>query len=158
MMELSSYSLEPGFVYACKDGTVIRTVVGSCVAVAVWESSLQIGGMCHFLYPKADSDCTPTARYGDVALVALLKMIRGLGGEKRFLAAHIIGGASKRMASQSDIGMRNIESARVSLQRHGIFIEAEDVGGFIGRKVLFDTATGQVAVLKVRTLRSTDWH
>ncbi len=36
-------------------------------------------------------------------------------------------------------------------------VASEDVGGKKGRKILFDTASGHVAVLKVHDLRREDW-
>ena len=47
--------------------------------------------------------------------------------------------------------------ARRALSRRGIRVASEDVGGSLGRKIVFDTGSGQVAVLKVRNIRKSDW-
>jgi chemotaxis protein CheD len=50
-----------------------------------------------------------------------------------------------------------VEIARKILREKGIAIASEDVGGSVGRKIVFDLATGHVAVLKVHKVRDEDW-
>lgn len=54
-----------------------------------------------------------------------------------------------RNRSWAGVGPRNVEAARQVLAQRGMRIAAEDVGGVLGRKVLFLTHTGGVWVKKL---------
>ncbi len=47
------YFLEPGYIFMTKKPTVISTVLGSSVAVCIFDPKRKIGGMNHFLFPYA---------------------------------------------------------------------------------------------------------
>jgi len=154
----ATYHLEPGYLYASSQGDVIRTVVGSCVAVCLWDKVRQVGGMCHFLYPSIHEADKATVRYGNVAVPALVRAVVECGAEAAALTAQIFGGAVPPQTTIDTAGPRNVEIARAVLKKKGISVISEDVGGTMGRKILFDTHTGHVAVLKVHRLRAGDWH
>ncbi len=44
------------------------------------------------------------------------------------------------------------------LKRHKIQVTSEDMGGIFGRKVMFNTHSGEVVVLKTPKVRQTDWY
>ena len=60
--------------------------------------------------------------------------------------------------NDKDIGRENIEIARKILSKRKISIISKDVGGEKGRKVVFNTDTNEIAVLKVDSLRDDDWY
>jgi len=74
------------------------------------------------------------------------------------LIAQVYGGARPSLDSTSSIGADNVRMAQRMLSRQGIAFASEDTGGVMGRKILFDTWTGETVVMKVNTLRSADWH
>jgi chemotaxis protein CheD len=76
--------------------------------------------------------------------------------DPRRLEAQIIGGAHVKGASthRSDAV---IASIRVFLERKGIRIVSEDVGGVLGRKIVFNTSTGDMMTVKTSRIRRTDW-
>ena len=158
MNKAVTYHLEPGFVYASAKGAVIRTVVGSCVAVCLWDRRLMAGGMNHFVHPVTRERDPRTTSFGNVALPVLVKMMRKeFDCRKADLQAQIFGGASPMNRGARSVGAENVAVARSFLDKTGIAVVSEDIGGYLGRKILFDTATGQAAILKVRQLRSGDW-
>ena len=53
---------------------------------------------------------------------------------------------SPGMKNSFEIGTRNIESARLTMQRLGLSIKAEDVGGNTGRTVRFYVADIRMTV------------
>ena len=109
------------------------------------------------MLPSTSSKEEATARYGNVATLGLLNMMEKSGSRPHNLLAQILGGASPLTNRGNRIGAKNAEVARAVLQRKGIVVCSEDVGGHMGRKVVFDTVTGQVMVLKVFELRDHDW-
>jgi chemotaxis protein CheD len=157
MAEPKTYHLEPGFVFAAREHVTIRTVLGSCVAVSLWDRALCYGGMNHFLYPAPGENEELTPRFGVGAIPALIRMMKELGSRRKNIEAQIFGGASQWGYESSTTGERNQRIARDMLQKYRLPIVSEDVGGYRGRKILFDTASGHVAVLKVHQLRQEDW-
>jgi chemotaxis protein CheD len=157
MVNHATYHLEPGYIFASVDGAVIRTVVGSCVAVCLWDDIRVSGGMNHFLYPEIKDKSKMTAQYGNVAIPALIRMMKKIGCSKRNLVAQVYGGGQLYDSKRNCVGQENAEVARQILRKNNIPIISEDVGGKMGRKILFDTCSGHVAVLKVHRLRQEDW-
>ena len=153
-----NYYVEPGYVYFSKKATLLRAVVGSCVAVCLWDKQRKCGGMNHFIKPLAQDKNDATAVYGNAGITALIKMMEDAGCEKSDVVAHILGGGAPDGESSPTLGERNVAAARETLQRKRIAILAEDIGGAIGRKIAFDTATGELAVLKTSNVRTGDWY
>lgn len=154
----ANYFLKPGYILVANSATVISTVLGSCVSVCIYDRKRKVGGMNHFQLPLIDKSNAATARYGNVATVALIGMMMDDGCRLKHLESQIFGGAFNAQVSEVDIGKENIRMAQRILRKKGIPIVSEDVGGQKGRKIVFDTATNEVAVIKVDKLRKGDWH
>jgi len=155
--KLETYHLEPGYIYIAESPTIIRTVLGSCVAVSLWDRKNHYAGMNHFLYPAITDKDKYTAQYGNVAVRALIKMMVECGCEKSHMEAQIFGGAKLHNTKKHSVGEENIKIAEDILRNNNIPIISKDTGGHLGRKILFDTTQGHAAVLKVRRLRNSDW-
>ena len=152
------YFLKPGFIYLPAKPTAISTVLGSSVAVSLWDRSLKIGGMNHFLYPYADTKEKATAQYGNIAIVTLIRMMKSNGADLSKMQAQIFGGAFNPEESNRNVGRENFKAARDILNGYRIKIISEDIGGELGRKVVFNTATCEIVILKVDRLRNSDWY
>jgi chemotaxis protein CheD len=153
-----TYHLEPGYIYFSRVPAVVRTVLGSCVAICLWDRRRSFGGINHFLYPFTKHRKEATPKFGNVAVSTLLRIMEEAGSLRSDLRAQIYGGGYPEGAEGPDIGAENVRVARRMLNRKGIRIVSEDVGGNLGRKIVFDTASGHVAVLKVGNIRKSDWH
>ncbi len=151
------YFLESGSIFLAAKPTVISTVLGSCVAVCLFDRKRKIGGMNHFQLPLVKEKHLATARYGNIATVTLVRMMTDNGSRPKHLEAQIIGGAYNPKISGKNIGPENIQVARKLLAKNRIRIVSEDIGGEKGRKLVFNTNTNEVAVIKVEKLRSADW-
>jgi len=156
-VKVKDYMLKPGYIYVTTGSSVVRTVLGSCVAVCLWDKNQKHGGMNHFLYPKANTKSKPTAQYGNVATRALIRMMADAGSYRKDMVAQIFGGGYSNDGKGKEIGEENVHVARSILADHGINVISEDVGGQMGRKIIFDTSTGHVVVFKVHKIRETDW-
>ncbi len=157
LTEPPSYFLEPGYIYFSRNAATMRAVVGSSVAVCLWDTVLKYGGMNHFSHPSTRSRAEATARYGNVATVALVEMMKDVGCREEHLTAQIMGGGHPLGEAEASLGQQNVQVARTVLARKGVTIASEDVGGTVGRKIVFDVRTGELAVLKVRRIRESDW-
>ena len=87
-------SIHIGEIYASKKPAVVSTLLGSCVAVCLFDPIRRIGGMNHILLPgKADlKKLSDSSRYGINAMELLINMIMNLGGKRRRLLAKAFGG------------------------------------------------------------------
>ncbi len=151
------YFLEPGYIFLATQPAVISGVLGSCVAVCIYDARRKIGGMNHFRYPVTRNKAEATALYGNVATLTLIRMMRNEGSKIKHLKAQIIGGAYNPEISSQNIGRENIHIARQVLRQHRVAVISEDVGGQQGRKVVFNTHVNELAVMKVDRLRAGDW-
>ena len=50
--DLRKFYLHAGQLYATAEATEIVTILGSCVAVCLWDEIAGVGGMNHFLLPE----------------------------------------------------------------------------------------------------------
>ncbi len=144
--------LHPGKLTTSLDPCVVTTILGSCVAVCLWDVKLKTGGINHFLLPRYKDDGAATIRFGDVAVRKLVQEMLGLGCSLKKIQAKIFGGACVLKAMQNGkqhLGEKNIESARDALKKEGIRIVGEDVGGLRARKIMFDTSDGTVWVKQI---------
>lgn len=120
------------------DDLPITTLLGSCVAVMLYDSALGIKGMNHFLLP---SSCAQGAscRFGLYAMETMLNEMYKLGCRKENLSAKIAGGANVLHNLSDNIGERNVIFARSFCRSEGIRIAAENVLGNNGRVVMLDS-------------------
>jgi chemotaxis protein CheD len=140
--------LHPGQIVCVAEPALITTVLGSCVAVCLWDEGTNVAGINHFLLPALPVNAVNDDRYGNTAMEHLIEAVMVLGGSVSRLTAKIFGGANVLMPlhSRKSIGTQNAEVAREILSKHGIAITADETGGQRGRKLHFDTATGRVSI------------
>jgi chemotaxis protein CheD len=147
---LQSLYLEPGGLVAVSRPTEVMTILGSCVAVCLWDEWLRVGGVNHFLLPTPPIGQPASGRHGTAAIPMLIREMEQLGSQRQHLRAKVFGGAHLMGPSPPDappsLGMRNAELARRLLAEWGIVILAEDVGGSAGRKLRFRTDDGTALV------------
>lgn len=146
-------SIHIGEYYASKSPAVIGTLLGSCVAVCLFDPAMRIGGMNHILLPgKADlTKFNVAARYGINAMELLINRIMRLGGRRNRLVAKVFGGAHvlPAISKKNGTGGKNASFAVEFLQNEGIRIISRDVGGHASRKIFFHTDSGEVLLKRL---------
>jgi chemotaxis protein CheD len=143
---VGSVYLHPGLIFAEAGEHEITTVLGSCIAVCLWDPRRRIGGMNHFLLPLWNGDGLPSPRYGNIAVARLIERLRELGSQPQGLQAKLFGGGGlvTALSGTSSIGERNAVLAQDLLAAAGVPVVAQDVGGTQSRRIRFHTATGEV--------------
>lgn len=137
------YYLFPSSIFAEREPCLVDTILGSCVSVCLFDHKKKIGGINHYMLPYWNGEGLASPKYGNVAIERLIeKMIRN-GSSNTDMIAKIFGGANQ-IKGTINVGVKNIQVARDLLFSNKINIVAEDVGGILGRKIWFDTYTGQV--------------
>lgn len=155
--EKEKYFLYPGYIFISKEPHLLSTVLGSCVSVCIWDPALKFGGMNHYMHAKPFKK-ERTAQFGIIAIPYLIKTLIKMGAQKHNLKAHIVGGAQNNQMGSLIVGKQNIEIAEELLRKNFIDIITFDTGGEFGRKVIFDTETGEIVIYKVKKLRDNDWY
>jgi len=151
--------LSPGGIHVSAQPMAVSTVLGSCVAVCLWDSRRAIGGMNHFLLPRSDGPANP--RFGDVAIAQLLHRITALGCRANDLSAKVFGGAAVLPVGPhaTTVGEQNVTVALKELRRLDIPVVAGRTGGVRGLVLRFHTGTGRAMVreLAVNAALSSSW-
>jgi chemotaxis protein CheD len=149
-------TIHPGEYFATRDDTIISTVLGSCVAVGLYDEEARMGGLNHFMLPddlkRIDLLRSPNAKYGMYAMELLINDLMKLGARRGALKAKVFGGGSVLRFSgghASKIPANNIEFAFEYLQKEGIPVLASDVGGREPRKIFFFARTGKVLLKRI---------
>jgi len=142
---LQAAYLHAGHILVSRDPCRVTTVLGSCVAVGIWDPATGVGGLNHFLLPERLANGAVSPRFGNVAVGALIDGVVAAGGHRQRLQAKLFGGACVLRAFQKGgwhLGSKNVEVARRMLREEGLPIAAEDVEGTRGRKLIFQTHDG----------------
>lgn len=125
----------------------IRTVLGSCVGVALCDPVAGVGGLCHVILPASKEGSGDPGKFADTAVDVLLNRLRAEGASAKHIVAKIVGGANMFGAEKAGgLGQRNAEEVQARLAHHSIPLIASALGGNKGRKMRLDPATGYVHV------------
>lgn len=129
--------------------------LGSCIAITLYDPQSRIGGMAHTLLPRLrpGMDASRPAKFVDAAIELMLAELVRQGADASQLQAKLIGGAtmfdSSLLGDKEGVGLRNTRAARQTLERCGIRLIGEDVGGSFGRTVEFHLVSGEVSVRSI---------
>lgn len=155
-MEKKNHFLLPGNLYISTKGTSVSTILGSCVSICLWDEKLHYGGINHYILPLWNGRGLRSPKYGNIAINRLIEKMYGLGCEHKNLKAKVFGGASvlhtAHRSGAIKVGQQNILLATDLLEAKKIPIVSSNLGGNIGRKIIFDTELGVVMMRKVRSV------
>ncbi len=135
-----------GEIYVGVKPTEISTILGSCVAVCLYDKVEQIGGMNHYLVPLWNENGLQSPKYGNISIPKLIENMLNIGCRINNIEAKVFGGGNVIEVKQEEmmIGRKNIIIAKEILQEYKIPITAHDTGGTRGRRILLRSDTGKV--------------
>jgi chemotaxis protein CheD len=137
------------------EDTLVTLGLGSCVAIVLHDPEARVGGMAHVLLPEPalSRDQGNASKFATTAVPALVKEMARRGARPGRLEARLVGGAAMfqtlMVPGSLNMGARNIIAAREALQKAGIPLVAEAVGGDYGRSVRFHVGAGRTTVSSV---------
>ncbi|MBP5364451.1 MAG: chemotaxis protein CheD [Bacteroidales bacterium] len=147
-MEYLQHFLYPSSFFASKEPYVVKTVLGSCVAVCLWDKRLHYGGINHYMLPIWNGNDLASPKYGNIAIDKLIEKMKSMGSRMEDIQAKVFGGGELLDVgggkTSTMIGERNIMVARMMLEEKKIPVVGSSTGGKKGRKILFFTDTGEV--------------
>ncbi len=126
--------------------TEISTILGSCVAVCLYDSVTKMGGMNHYLVPLWNENGLQSPKFGNISIPRLIESMVNIGCEVRNMEAKVFGGGNVIDISSENmmIGRKNILIAKEILREYRIPITAQDVGGDKGRRIMMRSDTGKI--------------
>jgi chemotaxis protein CheD len=133
------------------EAVLMTYALGSCIAIAVHDPVVGVGGLLHYMLPesaldRSKADANPYM-FADTGIETLLKDICSHGASRRRLVVRIAGGAQIVNGHELfQIGRRNYLAARKLLWKAGILVAGEAVGGEISRTVRLEVKTGRTWV------------
>lgn len=133
-----------------KTPDILRTILGSCVGICLYDRINHIGGLAHIMLPSAEGRDENPAKYADTAVPALIKKMLDKGADRENFTAKLIGGATMFNISKDsmigNIGRNNIIKVREILSGYNIHVISEEIGGDSGRTIDFFTENGSVKI------------
>jgi chemotaxis protein CheD len=162
MVERPEVIIHIGQVYATREPTIIKTVLGSCIAACLFDPVARVGGMNHFMLPAPENpttDAGDVSRFGVHAMDLLIGALQRAGGERCRLQAKVFGGGHvlRIAVNGNSVPERNIRFIERFLTTERITVVSRDLGGYLPRRIQFQTDTGKVLVKRLgqHTVRQT---
>jgi len=145
--------LLPGELCVSPKPIMMATLLGSCVAVCVYNRQSNLAGMNHFIRDHRADSPDSYGKFGDTSTSRLIQRLQESDNDKSAgrYEAKIFGGCGVvgKQGLGADTGTKNIAVARWVLKEFKIPVVQEDVGGKQGRRIYFNTKTFDVQVLPI---------
>jgi len=152
---IPSRFLSPGDMLVVTTPAEITTILGPCIAVTFWCAHSHVGAICHAMLPSENMGFGSSAgghpwKYVNAVIPEMWSSFLRKGGNAANIEVKLFGGADLLRSAEDSvpprIGPQNVECARQLLAARGLRLLAFDVGGEKGRKLIFNTLTGDVRI------------
>jgi chemotaxis protein CheD len=146
-LERREITVHAGQHYASREPCLITTVVGSCIALALWDPKARVGGLAHVLVPPLD-DAEEATRFGAQAIDLLVCSMMKAGADRLQMRATAVGAARLLTIDEGEasVARRTLRFIRDFIARDGYPLMLEDTGGEAPRRLSFETDTGRATV------------
>ena len=154
----TEFVISPGEIYSSNQPVLITTVLGSCIAVCLYDGTNRIAGMNHFMLPgryaKGNILSSEAARFGLNSMEYLITGMMKMGADRARLVAKVFGGGHVFAGiDRITVPQDNIDFVHDFLEMEGIRIVKEDTGGRDTRKIHFLTDDGRVLLRRIPSTR-----
>ncbi|MDE1831972.1 MAG: chemotaxis protein CheD [Thaumarchaeota archaeon] len=133
----------------------LKTFVGSCVAICLFDLVSKVAGMAHIILPKKSDGMQFTGKndigkYADEALSYMVDNMIHKGADPKRIKAKMAGGATifahESETNLFNVGPKNIAFLKEILEENNIPLVSEDTGENFGRWVRFNLRSGEMLV------------
>ncbi len=156
-MSAKLHFIQSGQIHLASNGEEIATVLGTCVALCVYDPKLGLAGMCHYLLPSDTYKGTGTKsvaenpfNFGDFAIPTLLGLFKKRGSDRNDLQVSILGGS---VVGNGELAMKvateNIACAERWLERLGLQLHKKKTGLPEGIQVRISAVTGGIYLKRI---------
>lgn len=149
--------LYPGEIIISREDRPVKTVLGSCVSVLLYDTEKKYGGITHYLLPSHSGDERNT-KFGSVAIPYLIRELMKEGSQAQHIVARIYGGASLYAGNTASpsIGVKNVLVAKKILDYYTIPVVEMHVRGNSARRLIFHPVSGNCEVTVLQNFRPGD--
>jgi|GEM_PF-32186 len=149
--ELPEKSLQAGDVIASAEPMILRTALGSCISVCMYDPIAKLGGMNHFMLPSSKAENETNNRFGVQAMETLINKLLRMGAGRHRLVAKIAGACRVINVNMNGgtVAERNLAFVDEFMQLEGFKVVGRKVGGPRAMEVRFRTDTGEALVRAV---------
>jgi len=138
-----------GIAWSGDPGVMYSTLLGSCIAVCLYDPMRGTGGLNHYLLAKAPPAEETDTRYGTISLPLLVNNLCAVGCQRDRLQAIVAGGANI-LSNIHPIGSENSDYAIQWLRSENIEIIKKDIGSNEARRVRFHPSSGECEIIHVQ--------
>ena len=157
---LPDLNLQPGELYLARGPAILRTILGSCVGATFWSARLGAGALCHGVLPRCPMylpkgfALTDGYRFVDFSIRYLAQQFDALGAYRDEVEVKLFGGAdvlpTTGNRNRPTVGALNCRAALEVVEQKGYKVSASDLGGNQGRRIHFNTGTGEVLLQRLK--------
>ena len=143
----SEISVGMGQIAVIETPCVGRTVLGSCIGLALSHPGRKLGVLAHIVLAERANRSGAPGKFADSAIPHMLQLLAKEGIGPRGLTAKLAGGANMfGGGGPIQIGEANYRAVRNLLEQHCIEVVGEHVGGGKGRRITYDPGAGTLTV------------
>lgn len=133
------------------EGVLVTYSLGSCIAVAIYDPVMKVGGLLHYMLPKSSIDETKARKnpymFGDTGIPLLFKESYQFGAKKNRLKIVVVGGAQiLDQRGLFNIGKRNYTLLRKMFWKNNVMVDFEHVGGNSNRTLRLGVKSGDISL------------
>lgn len=142
-------TVKMGEIAVATESGVLRTLLGSCLGVVLFDRRLRAAAMAHIVLPESRGQRDHPGKFADTAIPEMIRRLEGLFKDQPLkLTAKIAGGANMFAANGAvaTIGQQNVGAVEKLLGDQRILIIGRHLGGTQGRRMALDVATGTVTI------------
>lgn len=146
--------IKPGEFHLSNKPELLVTVLGSCVAVIMYDIEAGMCAIAHCVLPYSEKysldEPRNDFRYVDTAVIKMLKIFRAKGIAKKKIFVKLFGGAEQlKQHVKISVGEQNIDAAIRMFEKERMHVISMDVGGNVGRKIHVSSHTGEVLLSRL---------
>lgn len=146
-----------------KPGELLKTTLGSCVGIAMFNVEDGLFALAHCLLPESyDSPSTLGAKFVDQAIESLMAILDVKSSMIPRMKVYIAGGANMMPSiakiGQPHIGALNLEAARKHLQLKGFKFTELDVAGTCARQMFLNCEVGEASVKRIQEIKEKSYE
>lgn len=158
--ELPILQLNPGELLVTDKPAIVRTVLGSCIAITMFNRRLRVAAICHALLPRGMEQLPDEDHEGvlwkhvDTVIPEMVRQMQTYGIFPKEIEVKLFGGADVLISGEGQysnptVGRMNVNVALRTIEAEQLQIRVSDVGGSRGRKIFFYTHTGEVLLKRL---------
>ncbi len=140
-----------GMLISSDPSVVIVTCgLGSCLGVTAYDPVSNVGGLMHVMLPKSATNPVKAKMnpymFVDTAFPNFIGALVDAGASPKRCKLKVAGGASVQVSigDHFQIGLKNYIMMRKMFWKHGLLMDAEDIGGYTPRTLSIEVDSGRV--------------